>query len=345
MAVPDSLDLLDPRWLPLAYSASDDSLRFAFLDPDQVGTAPFLDQRLGEPWTRAIAVSCSDLELQRPSAVPAWLFHTAFCCSTLLARALHSPPQVMALKEPRALLDLAHVSLDPSPAAQQVLARRLPDLVGLLGRPWHPDGKTLIKPTNAVNRLLPRLLAASPGAPAVLLYGSLEDFLLSCVKKLPGAEEPMRWMAGYLLPGTRLEQALSIPSGHRLNFIEACVLTWYAQIEIYASALADDAEDRLRTLDMRLLLAQPEATVRAAATWLQLDSAASDRGLDDRVRDVFSRNSKQSDASYGPDRRAAERAALTARHGDLLRAALSWSEQSIAPQAIQPRNWKPLSVR
>lgn len=343
VSIPADFNLDDPRWMPLGYDAQRDDLMFAWVDENALESA-FLDSRLGEPWNRRFAVAADSLPRPGPTHAPAWLFHTAFCCSTLLARALHAPPDAVALKEPQILLDLTRLSLDHSGFPPELLERRVCDTVRLLERPWTPDGRVLIKPTNAVNRLLPSLLAAAPASRALLLFGGLEDFLLSCVKKLPGAVEPMHWMAQYLLPGTRLHGTLGIPEGHRFNFIESCVLTWHAQIERYSDALASDSGDRLRSLDMQVLLAKPLATVRACADWLGLDNPTSTQGREARVDRVFARNSKQTNATYGPEHRAVERVAIMARHGELISAALAWSDSAIAPHVRQQANWKSLPV-
>lgn len=337
-------DLLDPHWIPVSYEPGGDCYRLAFADPALLEEASFLDERMGPAWNRARRVSATELQGILPAAAPVWLFHTAFCCSTLLARALHDPPGFLALKEPGIFLDFAKLSLQQSDQARDLLARRLTETTRLLGRTWLEGGHTLVKPTNVANRLLPLLLNASPGSRALLLHGGLEDFLMSCAKKLPGADQPMRWMAQYLVPGTRLERTLGIPKGHEFNFIEACVLTWFAQMETYADALAQDTGDRLRTLDMRALLQQPAATVAACASWLQNQEQSSDETRDDRVRKVFSRDSKRVDTSYGPQHRAAERTMIMERYGELIRSGLTWASRSVAPHATLPSNWKPLEI-
>ena len=176
----------------------------------------------------------------------------------------------------------------------------------------------------------------------LLLYGSLEDFLISCCKKLPGAQLPLRWMAQYLLPGTRLQQALAIPADHEFNFVESSVLVWFAQMEIYARALSEDVSDRLRTLDMPQLLRQPREVVQACTEWLQLDTGDE---LSQRVSAIFARDSKRPDAMHGNERRAAERMEVLQRHGELLRAALIWAERSVAPNALLPVDWKTLTLQ
>lgn len=342
MSIPNHYEASDPAWIPLGYDFASDRFRFVMVEDRLLNDAPFLDQRVGSVWENAIWVPASDLVDPLPTAAPAWLFHTAFCCSTLLARALHSPPRSMAVKEPSVLLDLALLSLR-APSAAALLDDRIRDAVRFLARPRHPGERVLIKPTNAANRLLPALIAGSSDSKGLLLYGNLEDFLMSCVKKLPGAEEPMRWMAGCLLPGTKLEATLGIPDSRQLNFIEACVVTWFAQMEIYAGALSVDHGDRLRSLDMQVLLRQPLQSVMASAEWLALagDEAATEREA--RIASVFSRNSKQASAAYNPEKRSEERVAIMERYGALVKAALAWSETEVAPFAILPSDWKPLA--
>ena len=100
----------DPAWFPVGWDAATDTFRFAGLDATRVGDAAFLDKRLGIdvvvtdhhlPGDAAEAVPAGEFAALRAAPLespPAFLFHTAFCCSTLLARALHAPPRAMALK-------------------------------------------------------------------------------------------------------------------------------------------------------------------------------------------------------------------------------------------------------
>lgn len=333
-------DFADPRCLLLGYEAAGDLYRFAWVELDEIGTASFLDRRMAGAWQRSYVVAGTDIP-QISMSRGAWLFHTAFCGSTLLARALHAPPSSVSLKEPAALYDLTHATAKSALDATTDSGSPLHRSVALLMRPWTPDGTVLIKPTNAVNRLMGDLLAVTPGSRAILLHGSLEDFLLSCLKKLPAAETPMHWMMQHLLPGTLLEGRLEIPTDHHFNFVECCVLTWYAQMERYALAIQADRDDRLRTLDMATMLADPQTTVTECAEWLRLGGDA-EQNLDrTNVAAVFSRNAKQADRAYGPGLRESERSGLRQRYDPVLKAALEWAATQVAPHAQLP-TWKPL---
>lgn len=331
----------DPLYYPTDYDGAADVFLFQDATADVLGESSFLDQRAPLRWNDLSPVAPRDVPTL-PTRAPAFVFHTAFCGSTLLARALHAPPRVVALKEPKALLGLSQRSLDLRAEETAAFDERLGLALDLLGRPWRADGAVLIKPTNQVNRLLPAILRLRPDTRAVLLYSSLEEFLLSCCKKLPEAETRIRWMAQHLLIGGALAPALGVSPRHAFDFVESCVLTWYAQIERYAQALAADTDDRLRTLDMRVLMRAPEATVRACATHLRLDGALEQ--LPERVRANFARDAKHTDKSYSPEQREREKAALQARYAPLVQAALAWANQAIAPVALAPKDWKPLAV-
>ncbi len=330
--------------MPLDYDPGNDSYRFARVDPELLGRVAFLDRRLGEVWEQTVAVPASQAQPRASAAPPpAFLFHTAFCGSTLLARALHAPPRCVALKEPVPLYALALTTLHAGSAHSAAnTEERLSQTLALLARPWAEGGRVLIKPTNGANRLLSRILACCPDSRVVLLYSGLDDFLVSCLKKLPQAETLMRWMAEQLVPGTSLPQRLGIPEGHRYNFVESCVLTWYAQIERYADALDGDAADRIRSLDMQAMLDTPLRATDAAATWLGLEAAR--EGIAARVADVFARDAKSPERAHGRERRAAEAEAVKGRYGELIARALGWARDSVAPGARVPVDWKPLIV-
>lgn len=330
--------------MPLDYDPASDSFLFAEVDLDVLGRAAFLDRRLGDAWERTIAVPATEVRPPFAAATPsAWLFHTAFCGSTLLARALHAPPHCVALKEPVPLYALALTTLHERSAQDTARTdERLLQTMALLARPWVEGGRVLVKPTNGANRLLPHILARCPDARVVLLYSGLDDFLVSCLKKLPQAETLMRWMAEQLVPGTDLPRRLGIPDGHRFNFVESCVLTWYAQIERYAEALDGDAADRIRSLDMQAMLDAQQRATDAAAAWLGLDAAR--EGIEARVADVFARDAKSPERAHGRARRDAEAAEVKERHGKLVARALDWARDSVAPGARLPVDWKPLAI-
>jgi hypothetical protein len=321
---------------PVDYDERRDELLMLPVPAERIADAAFLDQRLGGDWTAAVRLGWREIAIAPVPPPAALLFHTAFCGSTLLARTLQLPPQVVALREPQVLNQLASAALrQPRSRIEGPLRAAL----GLLARPWVSEGRILIKPTNQANNLLPDLLRLTRGK-AILLYSSLPEFVISCCKKLPEADRRVRWMAQHLIKDTRLQDALQVPWDHPFHFIESCVLTWYSQVERYAEALADDSEDRLRSLDMQAMLADPMAAVAAAAEWLELGIQAS--ALQARVHEQFQRNAKHPERMFDAAQRAREREQVAARHADILEGAINWARDVVAPCARLPVDWKPL---
>lgn len=332
---PDSLDR-DPSWFPAQFDPASDAIGFRRMTVDAIAAASFLARRAVTLDDAILRAPRRELEIDACAPQAAFLFHTAFCGSTLLARTLQDPPRIVSLREPQILLDIAHAAGQAAPGAMDEALRTA---LGLLARPWTDDGRCLIKPTNQANSLLPAILRLSGGR-AILLYSSLPEFILSCCKKLPAAETFVLWMARHFLRGSRLQDALGVRWDQPFHFVEACVLAWHAQIELFADALVADAADRLRSLDFATLLADPPAAVPASARWLGL--GADDDFWKARAAVEFSRNAKHVERSYDAARRAEEREALLQRYRGLVEAALAWSRGAIEPVARKPANWKPL---
>lgn len=118
-----------------------------------------------------------------------YIFHTAFCGSTLLSRALHNPPHVVSLKEPHVLFRLSEASLR---LGDEYLAPHVNNVMAELSQPWTSDGQVVIKPTNSCNIIISNLVMSDDKV--LFLYSTLESFLISCLKKcLSPKKESIGW--------------------------------------------------------------------------------------------------------------------------------------------------------
>lgn len=308
--------------------------RFGYrnISAEAVAAANFLDER-------TLPVNAADIDFQTlevnvesrllPSA-QRYIFHTAFCGSTLLCRALTDQPKVMVLKEPDVLLQIARRQLDEGSAAMRPY---LSHAIQLLSLPWVNDGITVIKPTNSVNRLLQDIQSIRPGK-ALLMYSNIEDFILSCCKKLPEAEIRIGWMARFLIHDSDLGKKLGVDKNHQFNFLEACVLTWYSQMEYYSKALAMSGNGQIALLKMEDLLTDSHGCVQAASDFLELN--LSRRELAEKIKVTFAKNSKSVQSDYSPQHRKTEKAELKKRFSSLLNLAANWENEVIRPIAMVP---------
>src|SRR5437763_16680188 len=115
-----------------------------------------------------------------PSAIH-FLFHSAYCCSTLLANAYDAEGVASSFKEPAILNDLVgwrHRGGDPARVAEV-----LDDSLRLLARPFDEGEASVVKPSNVVNALAPAMLAMRPQAGCVLLHAPLRVYLGSIAGK------------------------------------------------------------------------------------------------------------------------------------------------------------------
>lgn len=308
--------------------------RFGYrsISAEAVAGANFLDDRTlpanpAEIEFRALELGAESGLLH---SVQRYIFHTAFCGSTLLSRALTDQPKVMVLKEPDVLLQIARRQIDEGSAAMRPY---LSHAVQLLSLPWANEGVTVIKPTNSVNRLLQDIQTIRPGK-TLLMYSKMEDFILSCCKKLPEAETVIGQMARFLIHDSELGKKLGVDRNYQFNFLEACIITWYSQMEYYSKALAMPGAEQIALLEMEDLLADSHGCVMAASDFLELN--LSRRELAEKVTVTFAKNSKSVKSDYSPEKRKAEKSELKNRFSSLLNLATHWENEVISPIAMMP---------
>lgn len=325
-------DLADPRWFLADLHVPERWCGMLRVDEDVIDRSNFLDTRIEAPLDQVVRCSVAQAAAatMRGGRI-AWLFHTSFCASTLLARALHLAPFTVALKEPLVLRRLADAryrgwSLDGL----------VEPCVRLLGRPWHPDGAVVIKPTHVALNLAGDLLAATPGSRAVVVTCSLAEFLISNLKKPASSQAKIPELIERMLRASSFGARLSPAALRPPDMLCAAGLQWAATREIVRDVVASAGADRVRVLDMQPLLANLGDTVVECARWLQLRAPAA--ALAAHAREVGARNAKAMEVPYGPERRAYEASLVVHHHGEPLRRALEWLRNLVLP-AMTPEAW------
>lgn len=303
---PESANWQRPEAFLYAWDFSRDSARFLHLGRTTLLNSSFLDERIATDSRQTWSVSLKEL-LEAPDhdARPArgFIFHTAFCCSTLFARSLDLPGRTLVLREPTSLLQLADLKrgLTSSPRTEATLLTLTLDL---LARPFAPGEHVIIKPTNLASNLAEDILALHPGNRAVVLYDELEPFLLSVLKR---PRESARGIEQFL---SRLVADLprgrpSTPATTPRSLPARAALAWALQIEGLRHLLAGSLAERARVLGAGQLLAAPAATLATAAGWLGVPLEASETDAITRGP-LWARHAKHPGRAYSPSRRREE---------------------------------------
>lgn len=320
--------IFDPHWFADTLNVDAGFMQFVHTDRTALAAAPFLDERFSGGLSRRTHLALDRLpgNTALPSANPPFIFHTAFCCSTLLARALDHPGINLSLKEPKILMDLADarrisVRLKQNPDVWPGLVR---SVVSILSRRFTAHEAILIKPTNLANNLIQDILVS--GSPILLLYSNLRSFLVSVIKEGEGRRAFMRGAFNTL----RLDPApiARIPDRQATEFtdLQVATLVWRHQMEDFVRILRGPFGDQVRTLDSAILLARPAATITALNGFLSLGLPPETiRAVADGP--VFSIDSKNRDRDYSPKQRAADVQRVEAKFGDSLEKTLTWAKE------------------
>jgi hypothetical protein len=316
-----TVDPADPTWFPFDLDLAAGNARFLRFGAEVLDQSVFLDHRIALVERSPVDVPLASLAIR--CATPAWLFHTSFCCSTLLARALHANPWVEVLKEPfalRRLADAMHAGHDTGAALSTVVA--------LLARPWHENSRTVIKPTHAALNLAPALLDATPGSRAVVLYSGLSDFLVSNLKKPPQTQEKVGRLAARLAHDAGFDAELLRAAEAAADWPGLVAVQWTAAIALAQRALRH-APSRVIALSDRELLADIPGRVAAVAEWLALP--APPEHIAARAAQAAGRHAKETDATYDAAQRAREAEQVRQHFAVPIEQAMAWARAQCAP--------------
>lgn len=322
MAIPVETIVGDPDWLAHRYQPAGDLVGFLKVPRPVRAREPFLaDANLAGCGAMVGQRRAAAAAAAPPPARLAFLFHSAFCCSTLLANALDAPERTSVLKEPVILNDLSGWAQQGAGAPR--LAAVLADALRLLARPFAPQEAVVIKPSNVVGALVPLMLAAAPATPALLLHAPLETFLASVAAKGLEGRLWVRELGWKLGRDGLLSFGFDAEARFRHTDLQVAAIAWLGQQRLFAELAAGPHAARIRTLDSETLLAHPAAVLAAldAHFGLNLGRATTDAIA---TGPAFTRHAK-SGAAFDARARTAVHDAARAAHADELAKVAHWA--------------------
>ena len=279
--------LADPDWIPHTFDHPGERLDFVRLAAAERDSLPFLaEEYVGRgfahqilPYREVLAAAPAE------DALPVhFIFHSGFCCSTLLASALAAGGGLSVLREPDILMNVAQRILrDPGAANVQ----RLEVALRFLARPSRPgDSAAVIKPSNFANNLTEKLLQSRPGSRAVLIHSDLGAFLRAVAKKGMWGRIWCRKLYLQLTGWTDLRLGFGEAERFILSDLQVAALCWILQARHFRHLAARYGKERLLLLHSDDLLADPAGTLRLVSGLFQLNW--DDAGLPPSPRGRFS---------------------------------------------------------
>jgi hypothetical protein len=313
----------NPHWLPHSYDPQADTLTFIHAPRDDQRRAVFLDGRFAAAMQQSQPVPISTLsrrEIKAKAGQLHFIFHTAFCCSTLLARALDIPGVSMGLKEPAVFLPFAKMwtSARQRPGAFDALEI----VLDLLSRPLSPGEVQIAKPSNAANHIIPYLLHTRTDARALVMTSSLESFLSAVVRRGAEGRQSMRGVLAGFTETIPFDPPLGESETLLLTDLQAASLAWLMQTA-FLESVAKRFGTRVRVLDADTLLAQPAQSLAATGKFFGLKDADWEKIANGPV---FNEHAKNLGAPFNAAARTQQRQDATFNYRSEIEPAIAWTK-------------------
>lgn len=163
----------DATWLAQALDPAQGMVRLIAMNRNSYRAASFLDDRMLQQPVDAQVVPWPEIEAAMSSGLGSdarWIFHIGHVGSTLLSRLLGELPQVLALREPRLLRDLA---LSPEAIRRTYLG----PVPKLMSRTFAPEEIACVKATSFVSEIAAQLVP--PGERALFMVATPRNYIAS----------------------------------------------------------------------------------------------------------------------------------------------------------------------
>ena len=327
----------DPRWIAHRYALADDRVHYRYVPRDLHSGFPFLtDDSIGD-FPAATLPRSEAVTLGGEPAPLHFIFHSAFCASTLLCRAFDRPGVAMGLSEPVILNDIVGIR-----RRREADPRRIGELTDhalrLLARPWSAGEAVFVKPSTVLNPLAAGLMTLRPEARAVLLTAPLETFLGSVARKGMWCRLWVReLLEGYLIDGA-VDLGFDAKDYLRQTDLQVAAVGWLAQQALF-HALAARFGQRVISLDSEHLTSAPDVVLPPVARHfgLAIDPAVL---TEIATGPVFRRHSKFG-TDFSPEDRRREQTEAAAAHGEEIAHVAQWARavaQSAGVAMILPNS-------
>jgi hypothetical protein len=313
----DAATFSDASWFPDGLELARRTIRLVETDRQTLSSNAFLDMRWDRTESRRTSVAL-DAAVADPSAQEKphlnFIWHSGFCCSTLLAKALDREGRNLSLCEPQILVEVADAKRAPStPLPDSILGLT----IRLLARRFSPEESIVVKPAPAANRLI-RDAASLTSGRMLFLYSDCASFLVSIAKMGEVGRKYVRRMF-LAIAGDGHPQAVWQPTQLlSLSDLEFAAIVWHMQMAEMRRHWNTLGTARAASLDCDAFLANPLKVLNKVDEFFALEIG------EDVLREtvagpLFQRNAKSGESGFDAMRRREERARIEETLGEDIR--------------------------
>ncbi len=251
-----------------------------------------------------------------------YLFHTAFCCSTLIARCLDVDGLNLSLKEPNVLMTLANYKRHDRKTSRYRGSIEL--ALHLLSKTFSPGESLLIKPTNAANNLLMDIMGLPSTGSIVLLYSDLESFLISVVKSGEKRRNFVRKLCCLIAHDDKGAHPIEFDQLAQLSDLQIASLVWHLQMKNFDRCLSKKNASVV-SLNCSDMLMHP--FVALSKMFLHYGLKIEQEEIQQIVtQGAFTQDSKNRDTNYSHKNRFSDYKTIRKMYAQSLEEVLEWSE-------------------
>jgi hypothetical protein len=314
----------DATWLAQALDPTEGLVRFVAMSRESYREASFLDDRLLQSAVDAQIVSWTEIEAAVTEDMRSdarWIFHIGHVGSTLVSRLLGELNNVLAIREPRLIRDLA---LTPA----EVRDRYVAPTPKVMSRTFAETEIACVKATSFASEIATALVP--PGERALFLFATPRNYVASILAG-PNSVEEMRVLAGSR--AQRLNsRGIYIPAQNDAQLAAAAWATEATALE----AAAERAERHIVWADFDAMLGDMEGELGRIAEFFGFDSNPVQLAML-ASGPLMNQYSKAPEYEYSPDLRRELIGEAQAQHGRAIDSALAMLETAAEKSPLLAR--------
>jgi len=333
-----------PDLFPLHLDIPTKSIIFCEMDRDCYKSTAFLDHRIKPLNQEHHSLRVSELSAAKsaPNGQVAYIFHSAYCCSTILSRYIDAIEGTFVLREPHCLYEVANIRRFNKDREMRPVLRKDRELFeqtifSLLSRRYGASEFVVVKPTDGCNNMIAELLDLNGENKGLFIYSDLESFL-SSVYKYPSRMEWARVRARELTIDPTTNGWVKKQRLESLQEWQIPVLVWLLHMATIRNAANSPSGRKLATLNSRDLTEQPADTVTTALRFLG-KTITHDAAREALSEEILSAYSKDPSRRYSAEQREIEQQRERLLHASKIEAGLEWSRSMAkSPELFTPPN-------